>query len=61
MTAHFDRLLEAVIRTAEREAATGGKFEGSRSLASRYRGLVLQGPDAEAAAAALAAEALDGS
>ena len=28
MTAHFDRLLEAALRTAEREA-TGGKFEAS--------------------------------
>jgi indolepyruvate ferredoxin oxidoreductase beta subunit len=55
MTAHFDRLLEAAIRTAEREA-TGGKFEASRSLAARYRTLVLQGPDSEAAAVALAAE-----
>jgi len=56
MTAHFDRLLEAVLRAAEREAAAGGRFEASRSLASRYRTLVLQGPDSEAAAAALAAE-----
>jgi indolepyruvate ferredoxin oxidoreductase beta subunit len=55
MTAHFDRLLEAALRTAEREA-TGGKFEASRSLAARYRTLVLQGPDSEAAAVALAAE-----
>jgi indolepyruvate ferredoxin oxidoreductase, beta subunit len=57
MAAHFDRLLESVLRTAEREAATGGKFEASRSFASRYRTLVLQGPDSEAAALALAAEA----
>jgi len=48
-------LLEAALRTAEREA-TGGKFEASRSLAARYRTLVLQGPDSEAAAVALAAE-----
>lgn len=54
MAAHFDRLLDSVVRTAEREAATGGKFEASRSLASRYRELVLQGPDFEAAAVALA-------
>ena len=57
MAGHFDRLLEAVLRTAEREAAAGGKFEASRSLAARYRTLVLQGPDSEAAAVALAAEA----
>jgi indolepyruvate ferredoxin oxidoreductase beta subunit len=56
MAAHFDRLLDAVMRTAEREAATGGTFEASRALASRYRALVLQGPESEAAAAALAAE-----
>jgi hypothetical protein len=55
MTAHFDRLLKAALRTAEREA-TGGKFEASSSLAARYRTLVLQGPDSEAAAVALAAE-----
>jgi len=57
MAGHFDRLLESVLRTAEREAATGEKFEASRSLASRYRTLVLQGPDSEAAAVTLAAEA----
>jgi indolepyruvate ferredoxin oxidoreductase beta subunit len=56
MTAHFDRLLEAVLRTAEREAA-GGTFDASRALASRYRTLVLQGPDSEAAAVALTADA----
>ncbi len=56
MAAHFDRLLDAVMRTAEREAAAGGTLEASRSLAARYRTLVLQGPESEAAAAALAAE-----
>jgi indolepyruvate ferredoxin oxidoreductase beta subunit len=56
MAAHFDRLLEVVLRTAEREAA-GGKFDASRALASRYRTLVLQGPDSEAAAVALTADA----
>jgi indolepyruvate ferredoxin oxidoreductase beta subunit len=55
MTAHFDRLLEAVLRTAERDAP-GGSFASSRSLAGRYRTLVLQGPDSEAAAIALAAD-----
>ena len=55
---HFDRLLEAVLRIAEREAANGGKFEASRTLAARYRALVLQGPESEAAAAALAADPL---
>jgi indolepyruvate ferredoxin oxidoreductase, beta subunit len=58
MTGHFDRLLEAVVRVGERDAANGGKFEASRALAERYRALVLQGPESEAAAAALAAGAL---
>jgi len=58
MAGHFDRLLEAVMRAAEREAAAGGMFEASRSLAARYRTLVLQGPESEAAAAGLAADAL---
>ena len=58
MAGHFDRLLEAVLRAAERDAVTGGKFETSRSLAARYRTLVLQGPESEAAAAALATEGL---
>ncbi len=58
MAGHFDRLLEAVMRAAQRDAATGGKFETSRSLAARYRTLVLQGPESEAAAAALATEGL---
>ena len=54
MAAHFDRLLASVLRAAECEAANGGGFEASRELAARYRTLVLQGPDAEARAAALA-------
>ena len=58
MVGHFDRLLEAVMRAAQHDAATGGKFETSRSLAARYRTLVLQGPESEAAAAALATEGL---
>jgi hypothetical protein len=56
MVVHFDRLLDLVILAAEREAASGGKFEASRALASRYRTLVLQGPDSEASAAALTAD-----
>ena len=58
MTGHFDRLLEAVVRVGERDAANAGKFEASRALAERYRALVLQGPESEAAADALAAGAL---
>ena len=58
MVAHFDRLLETVTQMAERHAGNGGGFEEPRRLASRYRALVLKGPDSEAAAAALAADAL---
>jgi len=43
---------------AELEAANGGGFEAARTLAARYRTLVLQGPEGEVRAAALAAEAL---
>jgi indolepyruvate ferredoxin oxidoreductase, beta subunit len=56
MVGHFDRLLEAVTRSAERAAAAGESFEPARSLALRYRTLVLQGPDSEPKAVALAAE-----
>ena len=55
MAAHFDRLLEVVDPDRRARAATGQTFAASRSLASRYRTLVLQGPDSEAQAAALAA------
>ena len=54
MRAHFDTLLASVIRAAECDAANGGGFQASRELALRYRTLVLQGPDAEARAVALA-------
>jgi indolepyruvate ferredoxin oxidoreductase beta subunit len=54
MTAHLERLLESVMRAAECEAANGGGFEASRELATRYRTLVLRGPDAEARAVTLA-------
>jgi indolepyruvate ferredoxin oxidoreductase, beta subunit len=58
MVAHFDHLLETVARLVERHAANGGDFEVARLLALRYRTLVLQGPESEAAATALAAESL---
>ena len=54
MAAHLERLLDGVVRAAELEAATGGGFDAARTLAARYRTLVLQGPDGEAQAAALA-------
>jgi indolepyruvate ferredoxin oxidoreductase beta subunit len=59
MAALFDRLLASVLRAAELEAAGGGGFEASRTLAARYRTLVLQGPDAEAGAVSLADRVLD--
>ncbi|OGL00532.1 MAG: hypothetical protein A3I14_13710 [Candidatus Rokubacteria bacterium RIFCSPLOWO2_02_FULL_73_56] len=57
MAAHFERLLAGVTRAAELEAP-GGSFEAARSLAARYRVLVLQGPDAEPRAVALAEHVL---
>ena len=54
MTGHFDRLLEAVAKAAEQAAANGGDFDAARALAARYRALVLQGPESEARATALA-------
>jgi hypothetical protein len=57
MVGHFDHLLETVMRMTERPAANGG-LEAPRRLASRYRALVLQGPDSEGEAVALAADAL---
>src|SRR5207302_2782744 len=58
MRAHLDRLLASVLRAAECEGANGGGFEASRELAARYRVLVLQGPDGEERAAALAERVL---
>jgi indolepyruvate ferredoxin oxidoreductase beta subunit len=53
MAGHLDRLLAAVLHAA----TAGGGLEGARTLAARYRTLVLQGPDGEAQAVALAAGA----
>ena len=58
MAAHFERLLASVVQAARLEETAGGGFEASRALAARYRGLVLEGPDAEAQAVALAGEVL---
>ena len=57
MTGHFDRLLGAATKAGEHAMANGGDFTAARSLAARYRALVLQGPESEATAAALAADA----
>ena len=57
MAAHLDRLLAAVTRAAELEASEG-RCEVARDLAARYRALVLQGPDAEPRAVALAEQVL---
>jgi indolepyruvate ferredoxin oxidoreductase beta subunit len=52
----LDDLIGQVTRAAELEAALGGGLAASRALASRYRALVLQGPDSEARAATVARE-----
>ena len=57
MTGHFDRLLEAATKAGARAAENGGDFAAARELAARYRVLVLQGPESEAKAAALATDA----
>jgi indolepyruvate ferredoxin oxidoreductase beta subunit len=57
MAGHFDRLLAGTLAAAERGAAAGTGFDDARALAARYRTLVLQGPDGETQAAALAGEA----
>ncbi len=57
MAAHLDRLLTSVMRAGELEAAGGG-FEASRTLAARYRALVLQGPDGEPRAESVADQVL---
>jgi len=53
MVAHFERLLASTTRAAALEAP-GGRFDAARGLAARYRTLVLQGPDGEPGAVALA-------
>ncbi|MGH7354252.1 MAG: DUF6537 domain-containing protein, partial [Candidatus Rokuibacteriota bacterium] len=59
MAAHLDRLLASATRAGELEAAGGGGFDTARTLAARYRTLVLQGPDGEAQAVSLADRVLD--
>jgi len=54
MTSLFDDLLERVGRAAELEAKSGDRADTATGLAATYRRLVLQGPDGEAQAAALA-------
>jgi indolepyruvate ferredoxin oxidoreductase beta subunit len=58
MAAHLDRLLASVMRAGELEAPAGAGLEASRTLAARYRALVLQGPDGEPRAESLADQVL---
>jgi indolepyruvate ferredoxin oxidoreductase beta subunit len=58
MMAAHEQLVAAVLRAAEIEAARGRGFAGSTALAARLRALVLEGPDGEARAPAVAAGAL---
>jgi indolepyruvate ferredoxin oxidoreductase, beta subunit len=51
----FDDLIGRVLRAVELEAAGGGDFAVARGLARGYRLRVLQGPDSEAQAQAIAA------
>jgi indolepyruvate ferredoxin oxidoreductase beta subunit len=55
----FDDLIARVLRAAELATIHGSDFEVARALARRYRTLVLQGPDGEARAPAMAARALE--
>lgn len=54
LVAVFDAALEAALRTAEAEARGGADASLSTTLASRLRALVLEGPDGESRAEALA-------
>ena len=56
MTGLFVHLLDSVLRAAALEAGLGDGFAVSRGLAAAYRQLVLQGPDGEPRARALADE-----
>jgi len=56
MLAGLDALLDTVLAAARREAAAGAGFPLASRLASLYRTLVLEGPESEARARALATE-----
>lgn len=53
MAGHLDRLLAGVVGATEAAAAAGRGFDAVRTLAARYRTLVLQGPEGEAEVTAL--------
>lgn len=54
MEARLDDLLDQTLRAATLERSLGGEGHAARDLARRYRQLVLEGPDGEAQAPALA-------
>ncbi len=58
MVAVFDHLVQTVLQAAALEALAGGGFAVATALAAAYRRLVLQGPEQEPRAAALAADVL---
>jgi indolepyruvate ferredoxin oxidoreductase beta subunit len=58
LTGTFDQLLQAVLQAASLEALGGSGFAVSTTLARTYRRLVLQGPEGEPRAPALAATVL---
>ena len=55
MTALFDELLATTLTIARRESARGGAYSEATEFAAAYRRLVLEGPDGESEARALAA------
>lgn len=56
MVGLVDDLLGRVLRVADAEAASGDGYPVATALAARYRTLVLEGPDGEGQATALAAD-----
>ena len=56
----FDDLIGRILRAVELEAAAGGDFAVARALARGYRTSVLQGPDGEGQAQAMAEDMMGG-
>lgn len=58
MTALFDDLVQRAVQAGSLETAQGGRATVAAELTAAYRRLVLQGPEQEAKAAALAADVI---